>query len=266
MEFEDQDAPPWKKRDMVFRAGRYIAMFAALLICYGLIRGPAMETTRSTLERQSASFLLISTLKSSLAVIEGSDIGVGFRLEVGDAVQSSYDLVDFTWKLLLYGILLITFSKILFESNLIHLGLYILGAGFALQILAPFVQRYRQRFVSLGSGVIAAGLIATFYIPVSALVSFRATEYFVEHIEKDLDQQMEQILSDWEKFKSDISMAEIKATLTGAAVFTKELFSKLTRILITFTCLLLIRYLMFPLVVAYGFLTISKTFLKKRFE
>jgi hypothetical protein len=97
-------------------------------------------------------------------------------------------------------------------------------------------------------------------------VSFRACEYFVGHIEKDMNHQMQEVLGDWEKFKSELSPRELKSSLQTAASFFKVLFLKLTRILITFTCLIIIRYLLFPVIVAYGFFILSKAFLKRKFE
>jgi hypothetical protein len=254
------------KKDTLLKAALLLLAFGILLLLYVSIKGPALDITDFTLERQSASFLLVSTLKSSLAVIEGSDIGIGFRLEVGDIVQSTYDLVDFTWKILLYGILLITFSKILFESDLINIGLYILAVGFLLNVSGLFIQRYKEKILSFGTGVIIAGMIVSFYIPVSTLVSFRACEYFVGHIEKDMNHQMQEVLEDWEKFKSELSLRELKSSVQIAASFVKALFLKLTRIMITFTCLIIIRYLLFPVIVAYGFFILSKAFLKRKFE
>jgi hypothetical protein len=260
------EAAPGTAKKPVLRALLMLLAFGILLAAYWLLKWPALDTTQFTLERQSASFLLVSTLKSSLAVIEGSDVGIGFRLEVGDIVQSTYDLVDFTWKMLLYGILLITFSKIFFESNLINIGLYILGFGFLLRAMGLFMQRQQEKFIAVGSGVIVAGLIVSFYIPVSTLVSFRACEYFVDHIEEDMGRQMEEVLRDWEQFKTDFSLSKIKSSVESAAGFMRELFLKLTRILITYTCLMIIRYLLFPMIVAYGFFVVSKAFLKKKLE
>lgn len=258
-------APPGQKRKTVFKALLLLLLFGTLLALYWLLKTPALDTTKLTLERQSASFLLVSTLKSSLAVIEGSDVGIGFRLEVGDLVQSTYDLVDFTWKMLLYGILLITFSKIFFESDLINVGAYLLGLGFFFCILSLFINKYREKVMSVGAGVIVAGLITAFYVPVSTLVSFRACEYFVDHIETDMNQQMKAVADDWEHFKSDLSFTDIRTSVATTAVFIRELFLKLTRILITFTCLMIIRYLLFPMIVAYGFFIVSKAFLRRKF-
>ena len=55
-------------------------------------------------------FLVLSAVKSGLAVIEGSEVGIGFSLQVGDLVQSVYDYVNIAWKTVLAGgtILLMT--------------------------------------------------------------------------------------------------------------------------------------------------------------
>ena len=52
----------------------------------------------SSFQRSLKTFGTLSTLKIGLAVIEGSEIGVGFGLEVGDVVQSAYDYVDTAWR------------------------------------------------------------------------------------------------------------------------------------------------------------------------
>lgn len=61
-------------------------------------------------DRSLAGFLILSGIKSGLAVIEGSEVGIGFNLEIGDIVQSVYDYIDVAWKAALAGgtILLIT--------------------------------------------------------------------------------------------------------------------------------------------------------------
>lgn len=237
-----------------------VVLFAALAIGYNLIKTPALRITESSLEKQTATFLMISTLKSSLGIIEGSDVGIGFRLEVGDIIQSTYDLVDFTWKIILYGIIIVTFCKILFESNMMNIGVVILGAGFVFVILSLLIHKYRKTLLTLGSGTIIAGVIIAFYIPVAAMVSLHTSEFFVSHIEKDLDAQMRDVSQQWEKYKKSFDLAKLKSSVASSGQFIKTLFVRLTGILITYTCLLLIKYLFFPLIVAYGFILVTKTF------
>ncbi|MGD9213490.1 MAG: hypothetical protein PVJ84_01700, partial [Desulfobacteraceae bacterium] len=54
-------------------------------------------------DKSLAGFLLLSSIKSGLAVVEGSQVGVGFNLELGDIVQPVYDYVDIAWKAALAG-------------------------------------------------------------------------------------------------------------------------------------------------------------------
>lgn len=50
-----------------------------------------------------AGFLILSGIKSGLAIVEGSEVGVGFNLELGDAVQPLYDYVDIAWRAAMAG-------------------------------------------------------------------------------------------------------------------------------------------------------------------
>jgi hypothetical protein len=54
-------------------------------------------------QKSLSGFLLLSSIKSGLAVVEGSEVGVGFSLELGDVVQPVYDYVDIAWKAALAG-------------------------------------------------------------------------------------------------------------------------------------------------------------------
>jgi len=56
---------------------------------------------QSSLNQSLATFALLSGIKVGLAVLEGSELGVGFGIEVGDAVQSTYDYIDVAWRTVL---------------------------------------------------------------------------------------------------------------------------------------------------------------------
>ena len=55
------------------------------------------------LKRSLKTFASLSALKVGLSIVEGSEIGVGFGLQVGDVVQSTYDFVHITWQVVLIG-------------------------------------------------------------------------------------------------------------------------------------------------------------------
>ncbi len=88
-------------------------------------------------DKSLAGFLLLSTIKSGLAVVEGSDVGVGFHLELGDVVQPAYDYVDIAWRASLAG------SSILVLMQLAGKGLELINhwvlAGLILVLIGHFL-------------------------------------------------------------------------------------------------------------------------------
>ena len=67
-------------------------------------------------DKSVTGFLILSAIKSGLAVIEGSEIGIGFNLELGDVVQSVYDYVDVAWKTALAGGTVILLTRLILQS------------------------------------------------------------------------------------------------------------------------------------------------------
>ncbi|WP_309386676.1 hypothetical protein [Cerasicoccus frondis] len=65
----------------------------------------------------SRLFLILTAVKSVLAVVEGSELGVGFGLEVGDIVQGVYDYVDFAWQIVLWATMIIVMTRMLLEVS-----------------------------------------------------------------------------------------------------------------------------------------------------
>jgi hypothetical protein len=71
-------------------------------------------------DNAAAGFLILSGIKSGLAVIEGSEVGVGFNLQLGDIVQSVYDYVDISWKTVLAGGTVLLLTRLMLQTvNLI---------------------------------------------------------------------------------------------------------------------------------------------------
>jgi len=57
----------------------------------------------SAFQKALTGFVILSGIKSGLAVIEGSEVGVGFNLQLGDVVQPLYDYVDIAWRAAMAG-------------------------------------------------------------------------------------------------------------------------------------------------------------------
>ncbi|MFW6457613.1 MAG: hypothetical protein ACOC0A_04885 [Planctomycetota bacterium] len=70
-----------------------------------------MEYLDQSFDKSVKGFLVLSSIKAGLAIVEGSDLEVGFSLgakgsiglQYGDVVQSMYDYVDVAWKTSLAG-------------------------------------------------------------------------------------------------------------------------------------------------------------------
>lgn len=73
-----------------------------------------IDYLETSFDKSVKGFLILSTIKSGLAVLEGSGIGVGFNLEIGDIVQSIYDYVDIAWKTALAGSTILLLMRLLF--------------------------------------------------------------------------------------------------------------------------------------------------------
>jgi hypothetical protein len=71
---------------------------------------------KNSLDKAVTGFLILSGIKTGLAVIEGSEIGVGFNLELGDIVQSVYDYVDIAWKTALAGGTVILLTRLVIKA------------------------------------------------------------------------------------------------------------------------------------------------------
>lgn len=67
-------------------------------------------------DRSLSGFLILSGIKSGLAIIEGSEVGIGFNLEIGDIVQAVYDYVDVAWKTALAGGTVLLLTRLCLEA------------------------------------------------------------------------------------------------------------------------------------------------------
>lgn len=100
-----------------------------------------------SMDKAINGFLLLSGIKTGLAVIEGSEVGIGFNLEIGDIVQSVYDYVDIAWKTALAGGTVILVTRLLLQTvDLIdHWSLALaFGCGLAVVVVRWIFPRARR--------------------------------------------------------------------------------------------------------------------------
>lgn len=211
-----------------------------------------------------AGFLLLSSMKSGLAVVEGSEVGVGFNLELGDIVQPVYDYVDIAWKAALAGGSIIVGMQLALQGITLidHWTLagllLLLSIGYATQCILP-------QWIGLHKGLKEAVRFATtltlaFYLllPLSvagaAALSHHITGPMIEKAHEELKrinkeispQSMDQeALTDLagESFSSPSFKKRIRDTVAGAQMLVSFLKTETDRI----------AELMFKLIAAYIF-------------
>jgi len=71
---------------------------------------------QNAFDQALTGFLVLSGIKSGLAIVEGSEIGIGFNLEVGDVVQAAYDYVDIAWKTALAGGTILMITRLILQT------------------------------------------------------------------------------------------------------------------------------------------------------
>lgn len=138
----------------------------------------------------TATFLVVSAIKAGLAVVEGSAVGVGFELEIGDFVQPVYDYVDFIWKALLYALMVLGLYKLLLEAGMLAAGLKLIGAGLALWALALTARRYRKAAARWGRVAVVLGLLLAYVVPAALWATHFLSSHYTDPLKARYDAQI----------------------------------------------------------------------------
>ena len=182
---------------------------------YRVLNDHAMGLVDETLQRDQSTFLVITAIKTSLAVIEGSSVGVGFQLEVGDIAQPAYDYVDFFWEMFLYAFLVMGFYKILLETGLLELGIAFSGIGLGLLSLALMVPMRTAVLRRWGKRTLLGGLLFAYAVPLglvatNALGNRYLTEIREQHLNKiqSLETQLDVLAIRFALLRGEINLLQ----------------------------------------------------------
>ncbi|MEO0797007.1 MAG: hypothetical protein AAFX93_17760 [Verrucomicrobiota bacterium] len=162
--------------------------------------GPLDSSNEAYLEESfedaSRLFLVLTAVKSVLAVVEGSEIGVGFGLELGDLVQGVYDYVDFAWQIVLWATMIIVMTRMTLElSQFLDQWLLVIALGSMLFYLvsAWFMPQRRAvarvlRDISFFSTILAlaAYLVVPLAVAGGSMLSEEITEARVQEAETNI--------------------------------------------------------------------------------
>jgi hypothetical protein len=238
---------------------------AARYTGYQWLNSHALDLTQEALDRNLKSFLTVSGIKALVAILEGSSIGVGFEMEVGDLVQPAYDYIDFVWKLLLYALLILGFYQLLLETGILTVGVQILGFGLivwgaALVHPTPYLdtRAWARRIVLLG-------LLLAFIVPLALVGTDFITNRYVEPLKGNYAQRMETMQDKLAihraavySIRSDISLSSPVQSLDTIRTQASTLLRNVTdtvweslQVMLFYVIILMLELLIFPLVSAY---------------
>ncbi len=230
----------------------------------GALSAEAESLVDDSLAKNQQAFLVLSGIKAALALVEGSSVGVGFSLEVGDVVQPAYDYVNFFWEVFLVGFVIMGAYKILLETGMLELGLMLAGVGMIIAGVGALRSSWRKSLRRTARWCILFGVLIAFIVP-AALV---ATHYLSDHYTSSLREkyglrlaafqiELQRTQTELLAMREDVSLlspadsiAAIKAHASQTATAVMDAFNASFYAFIYYIILLLFDMLFFPLFTA----------------
>lgn len=213
-------------------------------------------------DRSIQLFAVLSAIKVALAIVEGSEVGVGFGLELGDIVQSVYDHVDIAWKTVLAaGVVLKGLQYLLTTADFLDQLLLTLALGFIwLMLMLRWwrPQASRSRRITRDGALLLSVLAAALYLLLP--LSVAGGHWLSNQITAPSLTEAEEGLSDFKSRIDELAVNEAQtAGIFGAMSNAKDrvvalgfyLQSKATDIivfLLTIMAVYLFDCIVFPLV------------------
>lgn len=227
---------------------------------YDLLNDSAAGSIDDALQKNAYVFLGVSSVKAGMAVIEGSSVGVGFDIQLGDLVQSVYDYVDYVWKVLLYGLTILAFYKMLLETGFLAVGIKIIGVGLVLWAAAILWTKRKRALNRVGLRFVSLGALVAYIVPLSLLATDLFGNVYMEPLKDKNRQQIFAVVKQFERAKIEFSLLREKLSLMnpgesldqlkdGLIRTTKSLTDLLNESLLMFvqyTALLFFELLFFP--------------------
>lgn len=241
-------------------------------------------------DKALAGFLLLSTIKSGLAVVEGSEVGIGFSLELGDAVQPVYDYVDIAWRAALAGGSIIVGMQLALKGlrlidhwALTGLGLLLVGHYLSIWCL-PTRKRLHlglKEGVRFGTALcVALYLLLPLSVTGAAALSQQVTHPMVEASHEELKVIGSALSPEHigQHFMNDtngegLSVSDLKSALANAGqgvkaltIYLKSETERIAALTIKLIAAYLFDCILFPLLFALIFLTVLKSGVRYLFD
>lgn len=137
-----------------------------------------------SLETNQNTFLTISGIKAALAVIEGSSVGIGVQLEIGDLIQPAYDYVDFFWNVFLYSLIVLASYKLFLETGMLELGIVLFGIGAILCAVGLLTPPRETTTPAVGRRCMLLGILVAYIAPAALLLTQTLSERYTTELKR----------------------------------------------------------------------------------
>jgi hypothetical protein len=236
------------------------------------------EYLQKSFDKALNGFLALSGIKMGLAVVEGSEIGIGFNLQIGDLAQSAYDYVDLAWHTVLVGAIVLLMTRYLLQAAALFDNWCLTAVVLILLILLIvkwlFPNLRRGVLFVRGLGIYIGVLTVTLYfvLPVSingaAFLSKKITAPSISEAQKGLETVQNELFGKNVPKRDDLlSKAKVvKERIDFVARYLKEKTREMSIWIIRLIAGYVFDCIVFPVGLFFLLFWLTKTVAKYLFE
>lgn len=149
-----------------------------------LLNDRGAELIDESLKTNQNTFLAVSGIKAAMAVIEGSTIGVGVEVQVGDLIQPAYDYVDFFWKVFLYSLVVLASYKLFLETGMLEMGIVLFGIGAILYAVGLLTPPRETTTPTVGRRCMLLGVLVAYIAPAALLMTQSLSDRYTTELKR----------------------------------------------------------------------------------
>ena len=208
---------------------------------FNLLKNLTKPYLDKTYDESKKLFLVLSLIKGTTDVIEGSTVNVsmilGMEIEVGDIVQPIYDIINILWKISLASTVILKLESLYFEIFKVKIANLLIFISIVSLLPYTFIKnKVTSIFKSISKYSFFILVFIYLVLPGSLLINSYISRYFeeeykkpaIEKLDKSLDKlnEVKDRLFTFEQSKSIFDVpGQINSTKEKVEDFNKEIVS-----------------------------------------
>jgi hypothetical protein len=208
---------------------------------FNLLKNLTKPYLDKTYDESKKLFLVLSLIKGTTDVIEGSTVNVsmilGMEIEVGDIVQPIYDIINILWKISLASTVILKLESLYFEIFKVKIANLLIFISLVSLLPYTFIKnKITSIFKSISKYSFFILVFIYLVLPGSLLINSYISRYFeeeykkpaIEKLDKSLDKlnEVKDRLFTFEQSKSIFDVpGQINSTKEKVEDFNKEIVS-----------------------------------------